>query len=443
MIEICSPEQDRKRELDRARQLLQRATANPTPVQIASQPPQPTAGDLRQVLRLQEQLLLAKDDLAAAVAARHAAELEVARLTALVGARPGTDPEHNEPESTALPQSGTKPPITSARQGDAKEPEQPESQRDSHSVPERSPVRVDDAAAQVAKELAPHVQRIGPLLRNAFDYIIDGRHTGRLDLQQLTRTEKIYLVERSVFAVREGLDLAPGRRLDAQVAGHDVKICFTTGTNWLVPREATGAVLLLVSASEAAGTYRVGILQATDDALSAGQNLDGKRAINVLGRGRIRWLLRDDSLPENVFATMPPSDLNTLLSVPSGVKRVCELFRRVQQRPIGTAALQTASMQFDAAKRVRDARGLLRAEGITVLNHLNAALLHALDLPVLQKGQYLSVRLYGMSTPNHDRPSVFIDGTWWTVAKADEPVQPLDVRVHRWPFDSDAGSDTP
>ncbi|MGD2101224.1 MAG: NaeI family type II restriction endonuclease, partial [Acidimicrobiia bacterium] len=109
--------------------------------------------------------------------------------------------------------------------------------------------------------------------------------------------------------------------------------------------------------------------------------------------------------------------------LPSGQKRVNELFRRVQGQVIPRGTIATVAQQDDYMKRVRyngGARSHLRDEGIVIFGHYgsHSTLAAALGLPVPRNGESLSVRLARSDSSRGAR----IDESWWRVADPKDPV---------------------
>ncbi|WP_052442843.1 NaeI family type II restriction endonuclease [Streptacidiphilus neutrinimicus] len=266
-------------------------------------------------------------------------------------------------------------------------------------------------------------QRFGAVLRQSIDEVLDGQRTGRFDLDLLESTEKTYLGTKVEIVARSAFQLDRGDDMDYSIAGHEVDAKFTSGTksvNWTIPIEAMGHLCLLMAVDDRRSKFRVGLVRITDDALNAGRNRDGKRSLNITGRARIRWLVAEGDLPRNLLLGLPQEKREAIFRASDGYRgggnggqlRTNELFRQVQEQIVDRNTLVTVASQEDGLKRARDARKVLREEGILILGHQNdhPRIARALDLPVPAKGTFVAVRLAPAPTDTH-RPCVEIGRT--------------------------------
>ncbi|WP_196279799.1 NaeI family type II restriction endonuclease [Catellatospora paridis] len=275
--------------------------------------------------------------------------------------------------------------------------------------------------------------RFALALRQSIDEVLDGQRTGRFDVATLEKTEKTYLGTKVEIVVRAEFGLARGESMDYRVAGCDVDAKFTIGRTWTIPREAMGHVCLVMAADDLRSRFRVGLLRITEQVLTTGQNQDGKRAVSLDGRGAISWLVVDAGLPENVLLQLPPTDREAIFSASDGHRgsgnggqlRINELLRRVHGRMIDRTTAITVASQLDGPKRVRDARHLLRDEGVIVLGHQNdhPRIARALQLPVPPKGSWIATRLVTHPAGDQTR-AVVIGGQRYAVARPGEPSEP-------------------
>ena len=316
------------------------------------------------------------------------------------------------------------------------------------------PEAADDAElAAVAAELAaadPGGVRMGAAIRGALDMLLDGQHTGRYRWDQLHKTEKTHAGILVEIALARALRLADGIALDYTIAGADVDCKFSHRLGgWMIPPEADGQLMLLVQASDEDGTWSAGLLRATAENLSPAGDRDGKRALNDCGRVAMHWLRARAPLQENALIRLPERDVAAILALPSGQRRVNELFRRAQRMPVSRTVVATVAMQDDYMKRVRDrggARDKLRAEGIVIFGDYagDQALTAALGLPRPGPGEFVSARLasqsgvvaargWGAITPGSDVKSrhngrwIRIDDANWTLAGPADPVERAPV----------------
>ena len=249
------------------------------------------------------------------------------------------------------------------------------------------------------RALDPSGQRIGAAIRRTIDLLLDGRHTGRYRWDQLHKTEKTHAGTLVEIGLQREFGFADGAVLDYSIADAEVDCKFSQRVGgWMIPPEAFGMLLLLVSASDEQGRWCAGLVRAREQHLRTAANRDLKRGLNEAGIGAIRWLHLRAPLAENALLRLPTRAVAEILGLPSGQQRVNELFRRAQGRPISRAVIATVAQQDDYMKRVRaggGARDQLRREGIVILggygSHRETAA--ALGLPALGPGEFVSARL--------------------------------------------------
>lgn len=210
----------------------------------------------------------------------------------------------------------------------------------------------------------------GPTLRQAMDEVIDMPRTGRYFLEQIEKTEKTYIGTKVEIVLMHELGLERGDKLDAQIDGYEVDIKNTTGTNWMIPKEALDEICLLVQASDKKGTFSVGLLRCTEENLSLGGNRDQKKSVSAAGKKNILWVVKDGQMPENVFLHMDPVVRDRIFNAGSAKMRLAEFFRSrigiINQRYL----VESVSQQRDYMKRIRrngGAQDILDEEGLEIL----------------------------------------------------------------------------
>jgi hypothetical protein len=297
------------------------------------------------------------------------------------------------------------------------------------------PVREADADPELDRVSAalraadPDQSLLARAIREAFDLLLDGQHTGRYRWDQLHKTEKTHAGTLVEIGIQRKLGLADGGTLDYSIAGAEVDCKFSHRSGgWMIPPEAEDRLLLLVQASDADGTWSAGLVRAREEYLRQAGNRDLKRTLNDVGRGAIEWLTWGAPLPENALLRLPDRDVEAIFGWPKGQQRVNELFRRALGRRISRAVVATVARQDDPMKRVRDnggARGQLRGEGIVIFGDYAAhqMLAAALGLPPPGPGEFVSARLArrGEDEASRHARCVMIGGCEWVLAGPDEP----------------------
>ena len=195
----------------------------------------------------------------------------------------------------------------------------------------------------------------------------------------------------------------------------------------MIPREAVGHLCLLVWANDEDSQWSAGLIRISDAILNPGKNLDSKRTISAANRPLIRWLFDHDSLPPNILLQLPRATVDNIMALPSGQKRVNEIFRVTLERRIGRGVIATLAQQVDYMKRVRGnggARSVLKGEGIIILGQYDShrRVAQELCVPVPGEGESVSVRVTRASGPRDGTTE--INGTYWRIAADSDPVEP-------------------
>src|SRR6266487_2386490 len=130
-------------------------------------------------------------------------------------------------------------------------------------------------------------------IRGALDMLLDGQHTGRYRWDQLHKTEKTHAGTLVEIGLQREFGFTDGAVLDYLIAGAEIDCKFSQRLGgWMIPPEAFGMLLLLLSASDEHGRWYAGLVRAREQHLRAAANRDLKRALNDSGVGTIRWLHR-------------------------------------------------------------------------------------------------------------------------------------------------------
>jgi hypothetical protein len=260
--------------------------------------------------------------------------------------------------------------------------------------------------------------------------LLDGQHTGRYRWEQLHKTEKTHCGTLVEINLQREFDFADGEVLDYSIEGIEVDCKYSQKlADWMIPPEAKGRILLGLWASDQAGKWSAGLVRAREEHLNPGTNRDSKRTLSKHGKASIRWLFQSAPLQENILLRLPDEDIDAIFRSTSGQKRINELFRRAQQRPISRNVVATVAMQEDYMKRVRGnggARTTLRPEGIVIFgqykNHAQAATDLGLQPP--GPGEFISVRLARRQPHHSDAAYIELDGEYWVIALATDPPEP-------------------
>jgi hypothetical protein len=287
-------------------------------------------------------------------------------------------------------------------------------------------------------------------LRDSIDELLDGERTGHWCYQHFGKTEKTHLGTVIELNLGKEFGIESGTDLDWAIAGADLDCKFSKNIGgWEIPmemylcpdhKEQSGKkdhAALVVWVNDDESQWAAGLVRITDNRLKFKQkdgvqvrqyNRDNKRHLSDSGMDAVYWLwggLQTD-LPENVLLQMDDATRSLILnSALSGQKRVNELFKNVTGKILSRHVINTVGQQDDAPKRVRDARQRapqgIRSEGYLILGHLapNPKIAKRLELPVPEKGEWVSVRVVPVGSES-SRPSFVLDNVRWAAADPDE-----------------------
>jgi hypothetical protein len=268
----------------------------------------------------------------------------------------------------------------------------------------------DSAADEALSWLRAHPDRVGDGLglealfaravRKGIDEVIDGARTGRYRYDQLESQEKSYIGTRIEIVIRAELELSYGKKLDTEIAGHEVDIKWSAKGRWMIPTEAVDELCLVLKGDERKATFSVGLVRCRSEWLNPGQNKDQKGTLSSLGRDNIAWLVRDAHLPASFLAGLPKKTRAAILAQPAGQARVRELFTRVPGHPVPREVIATLAVQVDPMRRIRQ-DSADRLGGMKVLSghyKISREAADALGYGPLSKRDYVAVPIEKLAT---------------------------------------------
>ncbi|MCX5058996.1 NaeI family type II restriction endonuclease [Streptomyces sp. NBC_00452] len=290
---------------------------------------------------------------------------------------------------------------------------------------------VDDeellATYRALRDADPDGTRMGRVLRDAIDEVLDGEVTGRYDLKHITKTERTHIGSLVHTAIQREFRFEDGQVMDFRIADFDVDCRFSLQFGgWMLPRGTLGHLCLLVWANDYQSQWSVGLLRVKQEWLNSKANRDLRTTLKAEHRDKILWLWRDAELAENVLLHISDADREAVFESSSGQARLNELFRRVQQRRIGRNIVRTVVQQRDYMKRVRGSggsRSALRDEGIIVMGDYDShrRVARQLGLPAPREGEFISARV-APAVPGAGKPVVELDSRLWALASSEDPV---------------------
>ncbi|GAA3159827.1 hypothetical protein GCM10010531_09090 [Blastococcus jejuensis] len=280
---------------------------------------------------------------------------------------------------------------------------------------------------------------VAEVIRDTFDQLYDGQHSGRWSFDQLFKTEKTHMGTLIEINLQRRFKFDGGDATDYRIAGVQVDCKYSMREGgWTLPPEVVGHLALLVTADDQRSSWRAGLIRVTEELMNPGRNRDAKGVLSLAGRLRIRWLWEGHGyLAPNLFLELDGPTRDAIFLARSkrgsshGQARVNQLFRLVQRRLIRRAELATVAQQDDFMKRARGnggARTHLQPEGILVLGHQENDPLVARDLGLQlpKKGEFVSARVVPCE-PARDLDAAEISGSYWRLAELADPAVPAPV----------------
>lgn len=306
-----------------------------------------------------------------------------------------------------------------------------------------------DAVFEALRGLDLTRERMAGVLRVTFDQLYDGQRTGRYRWDQLFKTEKTHFGTLVEINLQREFEFKDGDKLDYEIAGVDVDCKYSQKMNgWMIPPIAIDHICLVVTADDSQSRWSAGLVRVRPEYLRQSKNWDGKKNLNPVGFEAIRWLTRDEQMPQNLLLHMLESDVERIFSHRgSGQKRINELFRLSLGTPVWRGVVATVAQQHDYMKRVRasgGARQSLRPEGILILGDYkdDGLIAQALDVPVPSKGHVMSVRVCP-AEESWAGPAAVIDGKRWRVAGPSDPAVDAPLVTRKKKSSADLTSDGP
>jgi hypothetical protein len=213
-------------------------------------------------------------------------------------------------------------------------------------------------------------RRVGEIIREAIDYVIDAPTLFRYSIDDLDPDEKTAIGKRIERLLRYQFKLPKGEKLDIKLGDEDVDIKTTMGKNWMFSKSSHGHMNLLIAYDEKAALFQLGIAYVLEDHLGA-HNRDRKQSLTAAHREAIYWILKDQQYPPNFLDHLPKGNFNKIVAEKTGMKRVLQLLRLAPLMPIPRHVICSVANQKDPLRRVRSnggARNILWNEGLLVLS---------------------------------------------------------------------------
>jgi Restriction endonuclease NaeI len=267
----------------------------------------------------------------------------------------------------------------------------------------------DSKLDEIEKELRaiPDYQvRIRESVARAVDEVVDPVRSNRWRVSDLTQPEKTVIGIRveHVLTMELGFDRAKRKELDVVIAGQNVDIKFTIGSNWQIPPEVYDhdGICLVVRFDERTLQISAGLVRASIHLLNVGENRDKKKTLSAEGRRAIRWLVDTERPKRSVIGFMAScSDkMREYLTDPTvaAQERVNRLFLGFLNKPIPEEVVQAVEQHVDWGRRLRRDRSKSKApekRGYEVVRSgspwRKKQLLMGLGLPPLEDGYCVGI----------------------------------------------------
>jgi hypothetical protein len=240
---------------------------------------------------------------------------------------------------------------------------------DLFSSTEQSPAADErlDRVEQALLSIPDVQQHILNGIARAVDEVIDPVRSARWSMSELDQPEKTVVGIRVENILRIALELGRSELLDLTIAGEDVDVKFTIGSNWAIPPEAVGEICLLTTFRESDHSVSAGLVRTSDDLLNPGRNRDGKRGLSSRGKAQIRWILRHVAAERSIvgfMASLSPGVRQSITDTTVGAQvRINRLFTNVQARPLPETLVEAVAQHKDWTRRMRPDSANCRAPG--------------------------------------------------------------------------------
>lgn len=241
--------------------------------------------------------------------------------------------------------------------------------------------------------------KLGELVVDALEFVLDPVRTGRTKIAELDNVEKTFIGLKVEHFVRDLLDAPKGIR-DLVLAGHDVDVKNTVRTPWawMIPPETyrLEEPCLLIAASEDTRRAAMGLIVARDEYLGA-PNRDSKRGIRVGAHKDILWLASNVPWPSDRWEGIDMARFRELRKIKGGSKRAAQFFEENLQKPIHRSVVQALLFdQHDYMKRLRGnkgARDLLEPRGIALLSGMyDSEKIERLGMSRIKNNEHIAVK---------------------------------------------------
>lgn len=283
-----------------------------------------------------------------------------------------------------------------------------------------------NAVAAAILAMDPTGESLAAAIRHTFDQLYDGRRTGRYRWDQLRKTEKTHCGTLVEINLQREFAFEDGRHLDYRIADEEVDCKYSQKSgDWMIPQEAMGHLCLVATANDQAAKWSVGLIRIQKHVLTPGENRDTKRTLSAQGCKSILWLFEDHDLPPNILLQLPRANVDELMQLRSGQRRIDQIFRIAQGRRISGTVIETLGQQIDPRKRVRGnggSRSRLKPEGIIILGdyHADRQIAKDLGVDVPCDGEFVAVRVAPVATTG-PRVARIARGLW-RIASPTDPI---------------------
>jgi hypothetical protein len=205
------------------------------------------------------------------------------------------------------------------------------------------------------------------VIRRGIDEVVDGPRTGRWSVAQLEKTEKTYIGTKMEIVTRSAFGLEPCKPLDFVIQGHPVDVKWSLTSQWAIPTEAVGQIVLVIGTEKTLARFGVGLVRCLAERLSKGENKDHKRTLSTIGRGNIEWIARDERLSPNFIEALDADLRERILAERSAQARIRTFAQLVVHRSFPRYVIETLCANQDPTRRTRK-DGINKLGGMVILS---------------------------------------------------------------------------
>lgn len=212
--------------------------------------------------------------------------------------------------------------------------------------------------------------KAGKAVRDAVFEALRWVRTGRLEIEDLYKTEKTYIGTLVEIELRDQFGFQKGNKLDYKIVGIEVDCKFTIQKNWAIPQEARGKLCLIGSLAKKKRNiqFSLGLIRADESILNTGRNRDRKTTIKKTNKKWLnysKWLVCERPLPKQAASLLNEAERERVRDLLLDLKKETQkIIESPDRRPV----------LIDLVSELGYLREQARIRGTTTIEELCAAL---------------------------------------------------------------------